>query len=253
MSTAEEARFREDGFFLRSGFASAQVCEAMFERAVEMARADIEGVDLRPSYILRENRLDTPDRPGEERTSKIFRLHRDEEIFHSFATEPRVTSMLRGLLGDEIDCFLSQFIFKHSGSLGQPWHQDGFYFPFDRSPQIGLWLAITEVHENNSPLSVVPGSHRENIHAATTDPRPDAPFGYVEIVDYDMSAAVPVLMKPGDLLVFHSHLMHSSTDHRSGEVRAAMVYHYADASTVDGTEERWGMPSPNNDWMPVLR
>ncbi|MFP6663957.1 MAG: phytanoyl-CoA dioxygenase family protein [Deltaproteobacteria bacterium] len=253
LSTDEAAAFHQEGFFLRRGFASAQVCQAMWQRAVEMARADIEGTDQLPSYILRETRLDTPDRPGEERAAKIFRLHRDEEIFRNFATDPRILAILRGLIGNQVDCFLSQFIFKNSGSLGQPWHQDGFYFPFDRQPQIGLWLAITEAHESNSPLWVVPGSHREEVHTAVTDPRPDAPFGYVEIVDHDMSAAIPVFMKPGDLLVFHSQLMHRSTDHRAGEVRAAMVYHYADAATVDGTEERWGNPSPNNDWMPVLR
>ena len=47
--------------------------------------------------------------------------------------------------------------------------------------------------------------------------------------------------------------MHRSTDHEAGEVRAAMVYHYAESATVDRTEQIWGQPSPNNDWMTVLR
>ena len=44
-------------------------------------------------------------------------------------------------------------------------------------------------------------------------------------------------MDPGDLLVFDSHLMHRSTDNESDGIRAAMVYHYAAAGTVDHTEE----------------
>ena len=40
----------------------------------------------------------------------------------------------------------------------------------------------------------------------------------------------------GDALVFHSHLMHKSTDNASKGRRAAMVYHFADAATIDRTE-----------------
>jgi ectoine hydroxylase-related dioxygenase (phytanoyl-CoA dioxygenase family) len=45
-------------------------------------------------------------------------------------------------------------------------------------------------------------------------------------------------MDAGDLLVFDSHLMHCSTDNVSTGVRAAMVYHFAAAGTVDQTYAR---------------
>ena len=59
-------------------------------------------------------------------------------------------------------------------------------------------------------------------------------------------AELPDLLSPGDLLVFHSHLMHRSKDNESDGLRAAMVYHYAESGTVD--RAGW---SPVNDWMPV--
>ena len=247
------AAWKNDGFFICRGFAEATSCAELWDRAVELARADVAGSDLLPSYVLREPSLDTPRNAPEERASKIFRLHRQEPLFHAFATRPDLLALLAGVLGPDLDCFLSQFIFKHRGTLGQPWHQDAFYFPFDRSPQVGVRLAVTDSREDNSPLWVLPGSHREPVHAVVPDSRENAPFGYVEIVDHGMAEAVPVLMEAGDLLVFHSHLMHRSTDHAGGPVRAAMVWHYAEAGTVDETEARWGRPSPNNDWMPVLR
>ena len=40
-----------------------------------------------------------------------------------------------------------------------------------------------------------------------------------------------------------------STDNESTGIRAAMVYHYAVASTVDRTEELRGYTV--NDWMPL--
>jgi ectoine hydroxylase-related dioxygenase (phytanoyl-CoA dioxygenase family) len=60
-------------------------------------------------------------------------------------------------------------------------------------------------------------------------------------------------MRPGDLLVFDSHLMHRSTDNVSNGIRAAMVFHVAAASTVDNTEKIRGSKSPVTDWVPLLR
>ena len=61
------------------------------------------------------------------------------------------------------------------------------------------------------------------------------------------------LMEAGDLLLFHSHLMHCSSDNESHQKRAAMVTHYGEAGTVDQSRERWGLVPPNVDWMPVRR
>jgi hypothetical protein len=94
---------------------------------------------------------------------------------------------------------------------------------------------VTEATLENGPLWVLPGSQREPVHAVEPDRRPHAQYGYVEITDHDTSAAVPVLLQPGDLLVFHGHLLHKSTDNRSSGMRAAMVYHYGEAGTVDRT------------------
>ena len=54
-------------------------------------------------------------------------------------------------------------------------------------------------------------------------------------------------MRPGDLLIFHSHLMHRSTANRSDQIRAAMVYHYAERGTTDQSKH----PAVINDWMAI--
>jgi phytanoyl-CoA hydroxylase len=68
-----------------------------------------------------------------------------------------------------------------------------------------------------------------------------------------MSNSVPVLMQPGDLLVFHSHLMHRSTDNESNGVRAAMVWHYTKSGTIDRTLEKFGRQNPVLDFMKIER
>ena len=54
---------------------------------------------------------------------------------------------------------------------------------------------LAEYHEAGFVhLHAVPGSHREPVHDHVDDRRPGANYGYREIVDYDFSAATPVLM-----------------------------------------------------------
>ncbi len=235
------------------GFAEKAVLEAMRLRAEEIARECDGRGRVGDALIQPESALAGARVPPEKRVSKVFRVHRQEPVFEAFCRDPRVLQRVEELLGPDLDCFLSQFIFKQPGALGQPWHQDSYYFHFDRRPQVGIWLAITDSVLENGPLWVLPGSHADPIHPVVRDRRPHANLGYVEIVERETSAAVPVLMSAGDLLVFHANLMHKSTDNASDRMRAAMVYHYGEAGTVDQSQEKLGRVLANVDWMPVLR
>ena len=246
LTEAERAAYEEQGFVRLPGFADRDVCDRMLERVVAITHSHADGVKA-PGYVLAEANLAGRDGNPEELASKVFRLHRDT-VFAEFAHRPALTDLLVDLVAPDLDCFLSQFIFKNPGAWGQPWHQDSFYFPFDPPrPITGVWLAVTEATLENGCLHVLPGSHREPIHEHEPDRRPHANYGYVEIVDHDMSGSVPVLMQPGDLLLFDSHLMHRSTDNESEGVRAAMVYHYARAGTVELHR------NPINDFVAVRR
>ncbi len=245
----ERARWERDGFFIVKRFIAPDRLLALTDRIVEIADDHHAGRDIGAAMPVFEGALaDAPTPSG--RLSKVFKLHRDEPLFNSIAVDEAVVSRVADLLrteGHDVDCFLSQFIFKHPGALGQPWHQDSFYFRMTPPVQVGAWLAVTEAHLDNGPLWVVPGSHLEPIHETVTkDEREHANMFYVEIQGADTTNEVPVLLDPGDLLIFHSHLRHRSTDNNSSDDRAAMVLHYAAAGTT-------GVIAPNHDWMPVLR
>lgn len=237
--TAEQrASWEENGYFVARGFADAETCTAMLDRAVELCRAGARGEDLGTSLIDPERNPWPQATEPEDFVSKVFILHTGDPVFTAFAHDPRLGDLLGGILGPDVDCFLSQFIFKNPGARGQPWHQDSLYFPFEPDRQVGIWLAVTAATPTNGPLSVMPGSHVEPVHEHVPDQRADANLGYTEIVDYDFDGAEQVLMEAGDLLVFDSHLMHCSTDNTSDGVRAAMVYHFAAGGTVDRTYAR---------------
>ncbi len=251
LSPAQRAAWERDGFFVIEGYTPESTGRAMFERALEISRESGGAGTLGSALIVPEQALVARGDSPEAAVSKVFRVHREEPVFRDFCTQPGLVALVEELLGHELECFLSQFIFKRPGALGQPWHQDEFYFPFDRGPQAGLWLAVTEARLDNGPLWVLPGSHAGPVHGTVRDRREHANPAYVEIVDQDFSGAIPVLLQPGDLLVFHGRLMHRSTDNGSDRMRAAMVYHYTERGTRDHTRERFGFESPNTDFMPV--
>jgi len=238
LSRDQLRQWREEGHVVLRGFAEPAVCEAMRERAIAIARGQADGAVPGEALVVQEPATRARALHPEEAVGKIFRLHHEDPVFRRFAHDEALAACIEELLGPAFDVFLSQFIFKNPGALGQPWHQDSFYFPMEPDRQLGVWLAVTEATMENGPLWILPGSQREPVHEHVPDRRPEALYGYVEIVDHDMQAAVPVLMEPGDLLLFDSHLMHRSTDNRSEGIRAAMVYHYSPAGTVDRTREQ---------------
>ncbi len=238
ISAGQRTSWDVNGYFILEGFADAATCDAMLARAAELCRKNAAGESIGHSLVDPE-RNPWPDAVNpEDRVSKIFILHDWDPVFGPFACDERLLDVICDLLGPDVDCFLSQFIFKNPGAIGQPWHQDSLYFPFEPDHQVGIWVAVTDATPVNGPLSVLPGSHCEPVHEHVGDQRPDANLGYTEIVDMDFSSAQQVLMNAGDVLVFDSHLMHRSTDNESDGARAAMVYHYAVAGTIDRTYER---------------
>jgi phytanoyl-CoA hydroxylase len=106
--------------------------------------------------VTPETKPNQLSRHPEDRVSKIFRLHRDK-LFMESCQRNDLLDIVATLIGPELDCFLSQFIFKNHSAMGQPWHQDSYYFPFSRDPQVGVWLAITRATLENGCLRVLPG------------------------------------------------------------------------------------------------
>lgn len=242
------------GFQLFPEFTDVSMVNSMRDDVTTIARESARGLDVSPAVVMPENQRLEAKNP-EDVISKIFSLHR-RPVFLDFLKDPRVVDIVISAIGQNVDCFLSQFIFKNPGAWGQPWHQDSHYFPFAPArPIVGLWLAITEATLENGCLHVLPGSQREVVKQHVPDRREGANYGYVEIVDYDMSQSQPCLLQPGDLMVFDSHLMHRSNDNASTGIRAAMVWHFASAGTKDPGIKRQGkqIPNPINDWMPYIR
>ncbi len=252
LSENQEKSWNENGYILIPHFFSEEKCEEINQTVVNIVRSMVKrSEEFNHAYIdqghigIREMKPLEKIRNIEDEMSKVFKLHQ-KGIFNEFIRSDDLLNMIEDILGENIDCFLSQFIFKNPGAWGQPWHQDSSYFPFDRAPQVGAWLATSPSTKENGCLVVLPGSHKEAIHEHLPDDRPGSNYGYTEIKDHDFKEEMPLLLNIGDLLLFHSFLMHKSYDNKSNNRRTAMVYHFAETGTNFGK-----LDSPTNEWISV--
>ena len=261
--TSHHEAWDQAGFFIVPGLVDATSVARIEEEVIDRIRSDPpERHPGRPAYFSGENYFITTEtapspqaRNPEDKISKVFNCHAEGET-RRVAGSDAIVDLVAEHLGPELDCFQSQFIFKNPGVVGQPWHQDSLYFDFTLQPQVGVWLALSRATLENGCLWVLPGSHREPIHRHVPDRRPQANRGYLEIVDHEFDDRIAVTMEPGDVLFFHSFLMHMSTDNVTDYRRSAMVYHYGRAGTRVSdrvTPERVAALNNVNRWIPVRR
>ena len=118
-------------------------------------------------------------------------------------------------------------------------HQKSF------KPDVFFALGLSQAF-NTFMRAYRPESHLEPLHEHLPDERENSNYGYTEIKDHDFSKEIPMLLDKGDVLIFHSFLMHKSYDNKSTERRTAMVYHFAETGTNFGD-----LDSPTNEWISV--
>ena len=252
LSQTQKQSWNEKGFILIPNFFPEDKCIEINQTVIDIVRSMVgNSEEFNHAYIdqghigIREMKPSQKIENIEYEMSKVFRLHQTG-IFNEFIKRDDLLNIVEDILGENIDCFLSQFIFKNPGAWGQPWHQDSSYFPFDRAPQVGAWLATSAATKENGCLVILPGSHKEVIHEHLPDDRPGSNYGYTEIKDHDFKKEMPLFLNTGDLLLFHSFLMHKSYDNKSNSRRTAMVYHFAETGTDFGE-----LDSPTNEWISV--
>ena len=252
MTSDQKKSWNDFGYILIPNFVDEKFCDEMNKEVSNIIKSIIpEESAFSHAYAgdghiaIREMKPTEDPKSIEDEISKLFRIH-SRGIFNEFINNQVLCDILEDILGPNVDCFLSQFIFKNPGAWGQPWHQDSSYFPFDREPQVGAWLATSEATLENGCLVILPGSHKEHLHEHLPDDREGSNYGYTEIKDHDFSKEVPMTLNTGDLLLFHSFLMHKSYDNNSQARRTAMVYHFAETGTDFGPVD-----SPTNEWISV--
>lgn len=154
---------------------------------------------------------------------------------HELCTHPGLVAVMEALLGPDLLLWRSQFMRKESGGAALGWHQDGS-FPGQTvvpavSPMktISAWIAVDEASVDNGCVWVIPDTHKETLDYVRRDvDRGQGLFGRGFEIDYVVSPdrAIPMVLKPGQFMVFDCQTLHGSSHNPSPWRRLGLAIRY---------------------------
>ena len=244
VSVQDYIDYHRDGFLIVRNLVSPDEVEEIRVHTEDLmyGRITIEGVDPPPPGLTREELG--------QHWLRIHMLHRKHEMHERYLLQPRILDVLEALIGPDVLALQTMQFLKPPGREGQGYHQDAYYIPTYPDTLIGSWLAVDRADEENGCVWVIPGSHHEPIYpdkeklgqnhthgaienltviegASAMD---EAMNGLVPIAAKYKGKEIPAIMDPGDVMFFHSHLLHRSHENKSAtRFRRAFVSHYCNA------------------------
>lgn len=138
-----------------------------------------------------------------------------------FIAHPTFVALTTDILGPDVRLYWDQSVYKRPEARRDfPWHQDNGYAPTDPVHYLTCWLALEDATIENGCIWIQPNSHRQGfVEHWKTD------TGYVCYDGED--PGIPVELKKGSMVAFHSLLFHRSTPNRSQMTRKAYVIQYS--------------------------
>ena len=161
---------------------------------------------------------------------RFDRLHLFFDWAYQIVTHEKLLDVVESILGPDILVYGSLVLAKQARDQRYAsWHQDSFYSGLHLTPSTTAWIALTPSHERNGCMRVIPGSHKfgsldhENL---ADDPHMMNRRGERIKIDVDESEAVDVVLKPGQISLHESTLVHSSSPNQSEEPRIGFIVRF---------------------------
>jgi ectoine hydroxylase-related dioxygenase (phytanoyl-CoA dioxygenase family) len=116
------------------------------------------------------------------------------------------------------------------------WHQDSVYSGWHLTPSTSAWVALTPSHRRNGCMRVVPGSHKLGLvehDNVRDDPDLLTRRGERVSMDVDESRALDVELRPGEMSLHQSTIIHGSNPNASGEPRVGFIVRFVTDRTTN--------------------
>lgn len=239
LTTDEVWNYSRNGFLFVPGRFSQDEVDAMLAEASSLA----ESWPAERPGIVRE--------PDSDVVRSIFRLHKCSALYRRVFSDERLLAMAKQLIGTDVYIHQSRINYKPAmngkeffwHSDFETWHvEDGM--PRMRALSVSLFL--TESHEFNGPLMLIPGSHETYIRCAGTTPdenfkkslrRQEYGVPTREALEHLLDGREIVAPKgpAGSVVFFDCNIMHGSNGNLSPTPRINLfaVYNSVDNQLVD--------------------
>jgi phytanoyl-CoA hydroxylase len=216
-------RYRDLGYLVVPGAISTAAIDGFMSQFMGLSRQ------------LSGQALDDPHSEGTARywnenraiQARIYDRIREPKWLMDFCSSPGIVSHVQNIVGERVS-LMEKIPFRIDAPLETAqyaaWHQDYFYVR-GNTEIVTAWIPMQDTEYIHGCLSVMPGSHLLGAlpHKQKVIGKRDLPVG---IFDREVRY---IEMKKGDVLLFHSCLLHSSSLNLSTVTRYSIQARYSPA------------------------
>lgn len=163
LTTDEVWNYEHDGFLFAPGLFSDEEIAELLAEATRLAETWPESQE----GMVRE--------PDSETVRSIFRLHKFSDVYKRLLADDRLLQRAKQLLGTDV--YIHQSLINYKPAINGKeffWHSDFETWHVEdgmpRMRALSMSIFLTESHEFNGPLMLIPGSHETYIRCAGTTP-----------------------------------------------------------------------------------
>jgi ectoine hydroxylase-related dioxygenase (phytanoyl-CoA dioxygenase family) len=181
----------------------------------------------------------------------IIRAIKDSPFFYAILADPKLHDVSRACLNCETLLSIhdiAQFRIDppNHDERNFEWHQD-FQYNVMSMNSATIWYPLKRVSEEMGPLVVVPGSHRTIVQVEMNFEGHQPGSGLMHTVlrfkvdEYEAERKAVVLcpVEEGDIVVFHSLMLHRSSANRSNRSRWTVNPRFGDAADPAFADRGW--------------
>ena len=248
LSTEQLAQFNKDGFIVLRGFLDAKRCDNILRMAQIHLDAKIEPIETEVGYDSRDKEYriavtDYSSHANEEQiiVRRLRQVYKRDALFKAWMENEKLRPILQQILNDQVVITTGH----HNSimtkmphfSTATAWHQDRRYWRYSDDNLVSVWLALDDEYSENGVLEFIPGSHKMHFSAAQFDEKEY--FSQTNEVNKKIIATkVSTDLKKGDVVLFHSLLLHRANKNSTDKPKISFVYTVKGAKTAAIKETR---------------
>jgi len=176
-------------------------------------------------------------RCGEGSLKRFDNLHLFFPWAYAVATHETLLNVVESFLGPDLVVDGTLVFYKPPrDSSYASWHQDSVYSGWHLTPSVSAWIALTQSEPENGCMRAIPGSHKlglldhENV---SDDPNLLNRRGERIRMDVRESDAIDVVLRPGEMSLHHTNIVHGSNPNRSDGPRIGFIVRFVTSRTTN--------------------
>ena len=239
------ARFYQDGFIVLRNFVDVKRCDALLAVAKVHLENKIEPIETEIGYDTRTKEYRTfvtdysshTEDNAEEHVivRRLRQVYERDTLFKEWMQDKKIRPILEQVLDDAVvlttahhNSIMTKMPFY---STDTRWHQDRRYWRYSDDNLVSVWLALDSETSKNGVLEFIPGSHMMKFSPEQFDKK-EYFCESLALNKEILSREVSTDLNKGDVVIFHSLLLHRANKNSTNKAKISFVY------TVKGSKTK---------------